>query len=274
MSKRDKGARPIIIVKKKAHGHGGHHGGAWKVAYADFVTAMMAFFMVMWIIGMDQNVKNSIEGYFTNPIGFKKGYNAGRSPMSSGASPASVQTTPMKLVTRRIEEADFEKTGGRIKSRLKEAGLTAIGDRIEIIETEAGLRIELAEGPGGHEFFAMASSSMTLAMKQTLEIIAQELAPLRNPLIIEGHTDAAQYAGLYSNWELSADRANAARRIMEGAGLNAARVIEVRGMADRQLRNPANPLDPSNRRITIFLPFTSQASGDSTAASKPGTSGT
>ena len=154
MSKKGKEGRPIIIVKKKVHGHGGHHGGAWKVAYADFVTAMMAFFMVMWIIGMDQNVKNSIEGYFTNPIGFKKGYNAGKSPISTGTSPASVQTTPMKLISRRVEEEELAKTGGRIKSRLKEAGLNAIGDRIEIIETNSGLRIELAEGPQGHEFFA------------------------------------------------------------------------------------------------------------------------
>jgi chemotaxis protein MotB len=262
------GARPIIIVKKKGHGHGGHHGGAWKVAYADFVTAMMAFFMVMWIIGMDQNVKNSIEGYFTNPIGFKKGYNAGKSPMSSGQSPATVQTTAMKLIARRTESEDLTHAGGRIKSRLKEAGLTAIGDRIQIVETNAGLRIEMAEGPNGHEFFATASSVMTPTMKRTLEIVAQELAPLRNPLIIEGHTDAAQYAGLYSNWELSADRANAARRVMEASGLNPARVLEVRGLADRELRDPANPLDPSNRRITVFLPFTT---ADPDSGSTPAT---
>ena len=113
-------------------------------------------------------------------------------------------------------------------------------------------------------------------MKKTLEIVAQELAPLRNPLIIEGHTDAAQYAGLYSNWELSSDRANAARRVMEGTGLNPARVVEVRGMADRELRNAANPLDPSNRRITIFLPFTTPSVEDPAATSpeKTGTSGT
>ena len=122
-----------------------------------------------------------------------------------------------------------------------------------------------------HEFFAMASSTMTITMKRTLEIVAQELAPLRNPIIIEGHTDAAQYAGLYSNWELSVDRANAARRMLEGSGLNAARVMEVRGMADRELRNPENPLDPSNRRITVFLPFTTGPDADSTTAvaSKP-----
>ena len=275
--------RPIIIVKKKAHGHGGHHGGAWKVAYADFVTAMMAFFMVMWIIGMDQNVRNSIEGYFSNPVGYKKGYNGGSSPLSSGSSPAMVKTTPVNLLSRKDEEEDLVKKGGEIKEKLKDAGLTAIGDRIEIIKTSDGLRIELAEGLNGQEFFALASASMTETMKKTLEIIAGELSPLRNPIIVEGHTDASQYAGMYSNWELSADRANAARRTMEAAGLNGARVVEVRGMADRQLRNPGNPLDPRNRRITILLPFVTPPAGEADPAAeptgapttpKPGTSGT
>src|SRR6476660_2367208 len=136
--------RPIIIVKKKVTGHGGHHGGAWKVAYADFVTAMMAFFMVMWILGMDQQLKESIEGYFSNPVGFKKGYSAGKSPLSSGKSPGQVQQTPIRLVNRQHEEQELGSTGGRIRSRLKDAGLSAIGDRIEIIQTAAGLRIELA----------------------------------------------------------------------------------------------------------------------------------
>jgi chemotaxis protein MotB len=267
--------RPIIVVKKKVAGHGGHHGGAWKVAYADFVTAMMAFFMVMWILGMDQKLKDSIEGYFSNPIGFKKGYSSGRTPISTGSSPASTQTTPLKLIERRKEEDDLKEMGGRIKSKLNDAGLKSIGDRIEIIQTSTGLRIELAEGVNGHEFFAIASSQMTPTMKKTLEIVAQELAPLRNPVVLEGHTDASQYAGLYSNWELSGDRANAARRVLEAAGLNSARVKEVRGMADRELRNPANPLDPRNRRITVFLPFTTQIDGDSVVTPQPfkGTTG-
>lgn len=267
--------RPIIIVKKKAHHHGGHHGGAWKVAYADFVTAMMAFFMVMWILGMDQQLRNSIEGYFSNPVGFKKGYTAGKSPLSSGSSPASVQKTPMVLVTHQLEEQEFRSLGGRIESRLKEAGLAGMADRIEIVQTSTGLRIELADGLHGGDFFAMASATMSASMRKTLEIVAQELAPLRNPVIIEGHTDAAQYAGLYSNWELSADRANAARRVLEANGLAPERVAEVRGMADRQLRIPDNPLDPRNRRITIFLPFTTP-SGDSTRANpaSPGSIGT
>ncbi|MEP6494638.1 MAG: flagellar motor protein MotB [bacterium] len=262
--------RPIIIVRKKVKGHGGHHGGAWKVAYADFVTAMMAFFMVMWILGMDQNLKNSIEGYFSNPVGFKKGYSAGKSPMSSGSSPGAVQSTALKMiVSRQQEAADLASTGGRIKSRLKDAGLSAIGDRIEIVESTEGLRIELAESIKGQEFFGVASSTMTSTMQRTLEIVGQELAPLRNPVIIEGHTDAAQYAGLYSNWELSADRANAARRVLETSGLSPVRILEVRGMADRQLRNPENPLDPRNRRITILLPFTTANPADSLKMSPP-----
>jgi len=260
MAKGDK--RPIIIVKKKVAGHG-HHGGAWKVAYADFVTAMMAFFMVMWILGMDQTLRNSIEGYFSNPIGFKKGYSAGKSPVSSGSSPGTVQTTPLKLVNRQQEEAELGSVGGKIKSRLKAAGLAAIGDRIEIVETSAGLRIELSENQSGQQFFAMASAAMTPLMKETLTIVGQELAPLRNAVIVEGHTDAAQYSGLYSNWELSADRANAARRVLEASGLNPARIAEVRGMAYRQLRNADNPLDPSNRRITILLPFSTPDPKDS-----------
>jgi chemotaxis protein MotB len=253
----------IIIIKKKKGGHGGHHGGAWKVAYADFVTAMMAFFMVMWILGMDEQTRASIEGYFSNPVGFKKGYSSGKSPLASGNSPGEVQTTPIKLVSRRDEEKSFDQTGERIRDRLKEAGLKDIGERVEIIETGSGLRIELADAGKGNDFFAVASSTMTNDMKNTLEIVAQELAPLSNPIVIEGHTDAAQFAGMYSNWELSADRANAARRIMEASGLASSRVVEVRGMADRQLRIPNNPLDPRNRRISIFLPFLSDGSDSS-----------
>ena len=257
--------KTVIVVKKKARVPTRHHGGAWKVAYADFVTAMMALFMVMWILGMDQHLRNSIEGYFSNPAGFKKGYAAGKSPPSSAPSPISVQRTPMMLLTHDLEEQEFRSMGTRIQSRLKDAGLASIRDRIEIAQTSTGLRIELADGLHGDDFFAMASSTMSQSMRTTLEIVAHELAPLQNPVIIEGHTDGARYAGLYTNWELSTDRANAARRVLEANGLAPARVAEVRGMADRQPRNAANPLDPRNRRITIFLPFTT-APGDSTRA--------
>jgi chemotaxis protein MotB len=233
---------------------------------------MMAFFMVMWILGMDEQTRASIEGYFSNPVGYKKGYSSGKSPIAVGNSPGSVQTTPIKLVARRNEEQVFDRTSERIRDRLKQAGLKSIGERIEIVETSTGLRIELADGPDGQDFFATASAVMSQDMKSTLQIVAQELAPLRNPVVIEGHTDAAQFAGLYSNWELSADRANAARRIMEATGLAASRVVEVRGMADRQLRIPTNPLDPRNRRISIFLPFMSEPDSGATPVGQ-GTAG-
>lgn len=250
--------RALIIVKRNAPHHAAHHGGAWKVAYADFVTAMMAFFMVMWILGMDQNLRQSIEGYFANPVGYKKGYSAGKSPLSSGSSPGSVQSTPLKLLSRQAEERKMDETKTRIHDRLAKTGLDSAGGLVDIVRTPTGLRIELAEGTKGDVFFGFASAAMTPAMRRILEIVAQELAPLKNPIIVEGHTDAAQYAGLYTNWELSADRANAARRVLERGGVDPDRVLAVKGLADRQLRDPDHPLDPRNRRISIVLPFVTE----------------
>jgi chemotaxis protein MotB len=123
------------------------------------------------------------------------------------------------------------------------------------VTTKTGLRIELAEGGEGETFFPVASAEMKPVMRQLLSLVADELRPLANNLIIEGHTDAMPYAGTYSNWELSADRANAARRVLEAHGVSAARVREVRGLADRDPRMDADANDPRNRRITIVLPF-------------------
>ncbi|MEO8622112.1 MAG: flagellar motor protein MotB [bacterium] len=248
------GAKIIIIKKRKKH-HAPHHGGSWKVAYADFVTAMMAFFMVMWILGMDENLKKSVEGYFSNPIGYKKGYSAGASPVSVGTSPSSVQTTSIRLVSRVQQQREFDKTGANIKSKLTEAGLSTIAANIQIITTKTGLRIELAEGAEGETFFPVASATMKPLMRQLLGIIAEELRVLNNGIIIEGHTDSRPYLGTYSNWELSAERANAARRVLEANGVVPQRVREVRGLADREPRIDADANDARNRRITIFLPF-------------------
>ena len=251
-------ASKIIIVRKKKHGHAGHHGGSWKVAYADFVTAMMAFFMVMWILGMDQDVRKAIEGYFSNPVGFKKGYSSGSSPISSGASPATVKTTAITLASRKDQERQFRTTGESIEQNVsKAAGLAGISAHVEVVVSDAGLRIELVEGASGETFFPRASAQPTPRGLMILELIGRELAELSNPVAIEGHTDAAQFATRvgYTNWELSADRANAARRVLEAAGMDARRVREVRGMADRSLRVAGDPLSPSNRRISILLPF-------------------
>ncbi|HET7321482.1 MAG TPA: flagellar motor protein MotB [Longimicrobiaceae bacterium] len=250
--------KPKVIVKRvKKKTHGGHHGGSWKVAYADFVTAMMAFFMVMWILGMDQNVREAIEGYFSNPIGLSKGYSTGASPISSGNSPGAVHTKPLKLITRSFEEEHFRDLAKKIRLHIHDAnGLGTIAAQIEVVVTEQGLRIELVEGKDGETFFAFGSAVLKPAARRALTIIAHDLQEGATALVVEGHTDAAPFgrAG-YSNWELSADRANAARRALEAAGLGDDRIREIRGYADHRLRNPDDPLDKSNRRISILLPF-------------------
>jgi chemotaxis protein MotB len=255
-----KGAKKIIIIKKKkAHG-GGHHGGSWKVAYADFVTAMMAFFMVMWILGMDDKVKQAIEGYFANPVGYKKGYGAGSSPIGSGESPASRQRPPLRLVIRSTETRKFSDLAERLRAKVaKNAGLQKLNAKVEVSIQKDGLRVELIETGTGETFFPSGSALMKPVATLALQLITTELMDLNNSVIVEGHTDAAPFGhdASYTNWELSADRANAARRVLEAGGLPRARLIEVRGLADKHLRLPNAPLDPQNRRISILLPFNS-----------------
>jgi chemotaxis protein MotB len=252
-----RGGSKIIIIKKVKKGGHGHHGGSWKVAYADFVTAMMAFFMVMWILGMDENLRKAVEGYFSNPVGFRKGYSTGSSPLASGASPTAIKRDAIAMVSRRLQERQFQQASVAIKERIDSiADIGGLKARVEVIVTKDGLRIELIEDEHGDTFFPFGSAVMKEAGRVALSIIAQELNRLQNPIIIEGHTDAARYARSdYTNWELSGGRANAARRILVTDGMPDYRMVEVNGLADRQLKYPKDPLNPSNRRISIRLPF-------------------
>ena len=249
--------RPIIVKKvvKKAHGH---HGGSWKVAYADFVTAMMAFFMVMWILGMDEQTRKSIEGYFASaPVGITHGYASGKSPVSVGTAPAA-RIQPLKLVTRTTETGQFRELADKIEARLEGTdGLGKIAAQIEVAVTEEGLRIELIEAEDGETFFPFGSAEMTPAAARALKVIGQQLKESSSsPIVVEGHTDSAPFGSAgYSNWELSSDRAQAARRALTSAGISNARIKHIRGYADRHLRKPEAPLDPSNRRTSILLPF-------------------
>jgi chemotaxis protein MotB len=268
-----KDGKKIVIVKKKSGGHGGHHGGAWKVAYADFVTAMMAFFMVLWIVGLDDQTKKAVEGYFQNPVGTKNAYSGGASPVASGASPARVSKNALKLIVRKVEEQQFRDFKARINARIDSSpALKGLRNSIEVIITNDGLRIELIEKGSGDDFFPLGSAVPRATAAAAITLIAEELAPLSNPIILEGHTDGAAFArgDAYTNWELSADRANAARRIVSASGIPPDRLVQVRGLADRDLRNPNDPYDPTNRRISIFLPFRAfddeQADADSTTA--------
>ena len=252
-----KGGGKVVIVKKIKKGGHGHHGGSWKVAYADFVTAMMAFFMVMWILGMDEHTRQAIEGYFTNPIGFKKGYSSGSSPLASGSSPASVRQQAIQLALRSLQQKRFEEIKAMLATRVDSlAARGALHSRVEISITNAGLRIELIENAQGNTFFEFGSAQLKPEGRLALQVIAKELVAMENPLVIEGHTDAAQYTRRdYSNWELSSERANAARRFLEERGMPRERIVEVNGLADKQLKYPLDPLNPSNRRISILLPF-------------------
>ncbi len=259
----------VIRVVKKRH-HAAHHGGSWKVAYADFVTALMAFFLVMWIVGMDQNVKRAVQGYFSDPVGYKHGFGSGKSPLSSGNSPTAANNNLFRNIAYMREQQTFAVARGEIKHALEASPeLHSVAAHVEIVVAQSGLRIELIEGDSGDTFFSLGSSHLTPTGRLVVMMIGRELAQLSNPIEIEGHTDAAPYGGGdYTNWELSADRANAARRVLEAAGLPDSRIAEVKGMAARDLRDPAHPLSTANRRVSILLPFQHPPpdGGDSTSA--------
>lgn len=247
----------IVIVRKKKTSSGDGGGGAWKVAYADFVTAMMAFFMVMWIMGMDPDVKHLIQGYFNNPVGFQRSFSGGDNILSVGNSPVHIELHRLAMLTRDHQRRRFEAVREQIEWRLAATDeLGGLEAQVEIVLTEEGLRIELVESSDGETFFAFASAELKPAARTALAIIAEELGQLQNDVMIEGHTDSVQYGSRrYTNWELSVERANTARRAMEEAGMEESRIREVRGYADRQLRVPDNPQDGANRRVSILLPF-------------------
>jgi chemotaxis protein MotB len=233
--------RPIIIVKKKS-GHGGHHGGAWKVAYADFVTAMMSLFIVLWLLNSSKKVQEAVGGYFKDPTGTAA--KIGSAMEGAGENFTLTRDNMPKLknqLEQKIHEMnDFEK----LKSH------------IEMTVTNEGLRIELMESASG-TFFKSGSPQLNADGRELLLTLAQELGKLPNKISIEGHTDSKPYAtsGNYSNWELSTDRANATRRLMEANGLALNQVTQVRGFADQRLRKIDNPLDPSNRRISLIVQY-------------------
>jgi len=248
--------RPIIIKKKKVQAHG-HHGGSWKVAYADFVTAMMAFFLVMWIMSMDAGVKDMVQGYFQNPVGFKKSFSGGKNILSAGNFLVNVDIRRTIIFNREEQEEVFRDAAGAIQEELSREGVLADLDAaVETVITDEGLRVELMETGGEGVFFDNASAALKPKLLSVLEIVASALSRSGGDLVIEGHTDALLFGGeRYTNWELSVDRANAARRALISYGLPPDRVVEVRGHADEHLKIPSDPRDPRNRRITVLLPF-------------------
>ncbi|MFH1687073.1 MAG: flagellar motor protein MotB [bacterium] len=261
----DNELQPIIIKKIKG-GHGGHHGGAWKVAFADFMTAMMAFFMVMWLVGQKQEVREAVSGYFRDPGKFQKDGGAG---VMRGGSSAIRMQDPLVLSPRNTESGgggpttqEKEALSGaaqQIMSELRKQSIfQKLKNNVSFQMTAEGLRIILNESENAPAFFETGSAKPLARSAGILMTIAKELGHLPNRLIVEGHTDAAYGGGQdYSNWELSSDRANAARQLMEVSGLATDQVREVRGFADKYPMIKDNPADARNRRVTIVVLYRS-----------------
>ncbi|MFZ0735829.1 MAG: flagellar motor protein MotB [Candidatus Acidiferrales bacterium] len=236
------GTRPIIVIKKKG-GHAGHHGGAWKVAYADFVTAMMALFIVLWLLNTSKKIQEAVGGYFRDPKGYADKVASGKIGVSD------------RFV---MPKDNMDQLKDNLEKALKQQvpNFDKLKSQIEMTVTDEGLRIDLLESAKG-TFFDSGSQKLSADGQDLLTKLAAELGKLPNKLTIEGHTDAKPYAqgSNYSNWELSADRANSARRLMRENGVRPDQVTQVRGFADQSLRDPDNPLDPGNRRVSVIVQY-------------------
>jgi len=251
----DQEQRPIIIKKIKKRRGG--HGGAWKVAFADFVTAMMALFIVLWIMGQDQEVLEAVASYFKDPIGFSNKssqFLEGRN--KNIINPNTADAKEMK----EEEKKKLKKISDEMISELKQdKGFSDLLDQVEITMVKEGLRIELIDNEKDL-FFDIGNVTLNKKAELFLEQIGKKLAKLPNKIVVEGHTDSRPFtsngAG-YSNFELSTERANSARRALFKGGLPEARFEEVRGYADRILKDKDNPFSAVNRRISIIIKYMS-----------------
>jgi len=274
---KDDGKRPIIIKKVKKVA-GGHHGGAWKVAYADFVTAMMAFFLLLWLLSSSS--KETLKGlseYFTPTQGIKDsqgiGFDGGLSPDTEGTAkgqmsdPAIVSGyTPSGVIAGEPEkkakdESDkednlFKQSESAIEQAIaQEASLQQYSDNISVTQTPEGLRIDITDNDK-YAMFEKSTAALTEHGRTILTRMGELIKKMPNYMSIAGHTDASPAEtgrADYSNWELSADRAQAARRFLTKAGLEGERPKKILGMADKELFTPAEPRGPKNRRISLVM---------------------
>lgn len=317
--------KPIIVIKKKG-GHGGHHGGAWKIAYADFVTAMMAFFMVMWLLSAAQStVRKSVSSYFRRPGIFNEGSGTplmigANGILSDGVPPAQyrgtmeingvVQEPPkrvemvageelaekidMKIAElkklleelkkrgdveaekfleklaegekeRKAEEQTMKELAEEIKQQIVSSPeLKELLGAVDVKIDADGLNIEIMD-TANSSMFSSGSAVILPEAAKAFSKLAGILNSVPNKIDIIGHTDAKPYrsrTGAYTNWELSADRANAARKFLEAQGLSTGRIESVIGKADSELRNKEAPEDASNRRITLKIRFMKKSQVD------------
>ena len=273
----DKNKRPIVIKRNKKV-VGGHHGGAWKIAYADFVTAMMAFFLLMWLLG--STAKGDLSGianYFKTPLKVALMGGSGSGDSSSiikgggedltrssgqvkeGELPSEKKVINIKDAAEEVRRVELEKLKG-LKATIEMAisnndKLKKFKNQILLDMTSEGLRIQIVDDQN-RPMFQSGSAQLEPYTQEILRAIGQVLNDVPNKVSISGHTDAAPYGGDdkgYSNWELSADRANATRRELLAGGMNDNKIVRVVGLASAVLFDKNDPLDPKNRRISLIV---------------------
>jgi chemotaxis protein MotB len=224
------------------------------VAYADFVTAMLSLFIVLWLLSSSEQVQKAVGGYFTDPKGSAK--DIGNGLKGAGSESISIRKDDMNKLKDKLEEAIRDPSS-----------LQKIKEHVVFTVTSEGLRVELIEGEKS-TFFESGNSVPTAFGKDLLKKLAEEIGKLPNHVAMEGHTDSRPFTQRadYSNWELSADRANAARRWMEENGMRDDQVSQIRGYADKNLRDRNHPEEATNRRVTLIIQYVSSK----TAVSAPG----
>ena len=243
--------QPVIIkkiIKNKGHGH---HGGAWKLAYADFVTAMMAFFLLMWLLGStDEKTRKGISEYFQDP------YEA--SKIDKGKIPTLKEVAPTEIDQQSDEndQLQLEMLKKKIQKMIAEnSELSEVKDQIKLETTPEGLRVQIIDNKK-MPMFKLASSETEPQIRLILRALAPVINKLPNKITINGHTDAKPFPANqkgYSNWELSSDRANAARYELNDGGLAEEKILRVTGLSASIPYNPADTYDPMNRRISIIV---------------------
>jgi len=281
----------IIIKKIKKSGHA-HHGGAWKVAYADFVTAMMAFFLLMWLLSATSEAqKQGIAEYFTPTMGLKDskgiGFNGGLSAAPEGN--ARTDKTQVGLVVGQVKQGEdvdtpnvtqgkadpnasdaaqiakaqedvqvdkdtFEVAADEVKQAMQETELKDYSSNVIVQDTTEGLKIDMIDDPQ-QPMFVPGSVTLSDIGKKVLDSMARIVSKTPNNISINGHTDSSSASAnpQYTTWELSADRANAARRFLATTVLEKDRVVKILGLSDKELLVPTEPSNPRNRRITIIV---------------------
>ncbi|HXW68587.1 MAG TPA: flagellar motor protein MotB [Dissulfurispiraceae bacterium] len=243
-----------IIVKKVRKGHEGGHGGSWKVAYADFVTAMMAFFLLMWLLAMVSPEKRAaVSEYFKH---FSIFQSSGKSFMKESSQIFTHPGNEAKTLTKEFGQGQGEISAEEFRNRLNKAideKLQGLKEHLMVDTVEGGVRIQLVDTEG-KPMFRPGGADPTQFAKEILSFVADNIKGIPNKIAVEGHTDASPLKSeKYTNWELSTERASAARRSLEDNGIDSNRIARVVGYADTELLYKDNPTDSRNRRISIIL---------------------